>query len=143
MALPEHLTSGGTMTTKSLDQLSRRERQIMEILFKRGRANAAEVLADLPNPPTYTAVRGTLRLLEDKGFLRHEYDGPRYVYIPTANPSRAKASALKHLVRTFFNDSAGSAVAAMVGMFGDDLSDDDLETLQEAIDKARAKGGVR
>ena len=131
------------MTEKTLEQLSRRERQIMDIVFKRGRANAAEVLADLPNPPSYTAVRGTLRLLEEKGFLRHEYDGPRYVYTPTTDARRAKTSAVKHIVRTFFNGSAASAVAAMVGMFGDDLSDDDLEALQQAIDKARAKGGVR
>jgi BlaI family penicillinase repressor len=131
------------MAAKRLDHLSRRERQIMDIVFKRGRANAAEVHADLPNPPSYTAVRGTLRLLVEKGLLRHEYDGPRYVYIPTVNPARAKASAAKHLIRTFFNGSAGSAVAAMVGMFGDDLSDDDVKMLQQAIDNVRAKGGGR
>ena len=99
-----------------LDQLGRRERQIMEIIYRRGRANAAEVLADLPDPPTYTAVRGMLRLLESKGHLRHEQDGPRYVYIPTANPDRVSKSAVRHLVRTFFDNSAGSAVAAMVGI---------------------------
>ena len=130
------------MATKTLDQLSRRERQIMDIVFKHGRATANQVLEDLPDPPTYTAVRGTLRLLEDKGFLRHQYDGPRYVYLPTVNPTRAKAAAVKHLVRTFFNDSAASAVAAMVGMLGDDLGDDDLEALQQAIDKARTKAAA-
>ena len=131
------------MPNRQLDQLGRRERQIMEIVFKRGRANAAEVLAELPDPPTYTAVRGMLRLLESKGFLRHEQDGPRYVYYPTADPARVGRSAVKHLVRTFFDDSAGSAVAAMVGMYEDDLSDDDLDALERAIERARAKGGAR
>src|SRR5450755_3999005 len=106
-------------TSKSLDQLGRRERQIMEIIYTRGRANAAEVLNDLPDPPTYTSVRGMLRLLESKGYLRHEQDGPRYVYLPTANPGRVSKTALKNLVRTFFDNSAGSAVAAMVGMYRD------------------------
>ena len=81
------------MKKSGLEQLGRRERQIMEIIYRRGRANAAEVLADLPDPPTYTAVRGMLRLLESKGHLRHEQDGPRYVYFPTANPDRVSKSA--------------------------------------------------
>ena len=110
------------MKLKALDQLGRRERQIMEIIYKRGHANAAEVLADLSDPPTYTSVRGMLRLLESKGYLRHEQDGPRYVYSPTADPNRVSRSALKHLVRTFFDNSASSAVAAMVGMYGDKLN---------------------
>ena len=131
------------MAAKTVDQLSRRERQIMNIVFKRGRATAADVHEDLPDPPSYTAVRGTLRLLENKGFVRHEYDGPRYVYLPTVHPTRARASAVKHLVSTFFNDSAASAVAAMVGMLGDELTDEDFDTLREAIDKARSKGGAR
>ena len=131
------------MSAKSLEQLGRRERQIMESVYRRGRASAAEVLEDLPDPPSYSAVRGTLRLLEDKGLLRHEYDGPRYVYLPTTDPGRARISAVRHLVRTFFNDSAGSAVTAMVGMFGDELDDEELERLQQAIDEARAKGGAQ
>jgi predicted transcriptional regulator len=131
------------MTGKPLEHLSRRERQIMDIVFRRGRATAAEVHEDLPDPPTYTAVRGTLRLLVDKGVLRHEHDGPRYVYLPVVDPARAKTSALRHLVQTFFNDSAGSAVAAMVGMFGDDLSDEELAELERAIKQARKKGGAR
>ena len=129
------------MTGRALDQLGRRERQIMEIIHKRGRANAAEVLADIPDPPTYTAVRGMLRLLEGKGYLRHEQDGPRYIYSPTADPDRVGKSALKHLVRTFFDDSASSAVAAMVGVYEKDLSDADLDALQQVIDNARGKGG--
>lgn len=129
------------MKPNALDQLGRRERQIMEIVYKRGRANAAEVLGDLPDPPTYTSVRGMLRLLESKGHLRHEQDGPRYVYFPTAKADRVSKTALRHLVRTFFDNSAGSAVAAMVGMYGDTLSDDDLDALEAMIEKARAKGG--
>jgi predicted transcriptional regulator len=131
------------MKARALDQLGRRERQIMEIIYKRGRANAAEVLADIPDPPTYTAIRGMLRLLEGKGYLRHEQDGPRYVYSPTADPDRVSKSALKHLVRTFFDDSASSAVAAMVGVYENDLSEADLDALQLVIEKARSKGGVK
>src|SRR6266550_286735 len=129
------------MKKSGLDQLGRRERQIMEIIYRRGSANAAEVLADLPDPPTYTAVRGMLRLLEAKGHLRHEQDGPRYVYSPTADPGRVSKTAVSHLVRTFFDNSASSAVAAMVGMYEDRWSDDDLDHLERLIDKARGKAG--
>src|SRR5215210_6805981 len=130
------------MTKKSLHQLGRRERQIMEIVHRRGRTNAAEVLKDLPDPPTYTAVRGMLRLLESKGYLRHEQDGPRYVYFPTADTDRVSKSAVRHLVRTFFDNSASSAVAAMVGMYQDRWSDADLDNLEKLIEKARSKGGA-
>jgi BlaI family transcriptional regulator, penicillinase repressor len=129
------------MKNSGLEQLGRRERQIMDIIYRRGRATAAEVLGDLPDPPTYTAVRGMLRLLESKGHLRHEQDGPRYIYTPTANPERVSKSAVQHLVRTFFANSASSAVAAMVGMYEDRWSDDDLDKLEKLIEKARGKGG--
>jgi predicted transcriptional regulator len=95
-------------------ELGRRERQIMEIVYRRGRATAAEVLADLADPPSYSAVRGMLRYLEDKGHLKHEQDGPRYVYLPTAPQSRVRKSALTHLVETFFAGSAGAAAAALI-----------------------------
>jgi BlaI family transcriptional regulator, penicillinase repressor len=130
------------MVQKSLDELGRRERQIMEIIHKRGRANAAEVHGDLPDPPTYTAVRGMLRILEEKGYLRHEQEGPRYVYFPTADPRRVGRSALTHLVRTFFNGSASSAVAAMIGVYEKDLEDEDIERLQQLLDRARDKRGA-
>jgi BlaI family transcriptional regulator, penicillinase repressor len=130
------------MKNRGLDQLGRRERQIMEIIYRRGRANAAEVLADIPDPPTYTAVRGMLRLLESKGHLRHEQDGPRYVYFPTADHGRVSKSAVRHLVKTFFDNSASSAVAAMVGMYEDRWSDSDLASLEKVIEKARGKGGA-
>src|SRR5207245_10313208 len=81
--------------------LGRRERQIMDAVYRRGRASVAEVRAGLPDPPTYSAVRGMLRFLEDKGLLRHEQDGVRYVYIPTVAPAKARRSALRHLVRPF------------------------------------------
>ena len=129
------------MKNRGLEQLGRRERQIMEIIYRRGSASAAEVLADLPDPPTYTAVRGMLRLLESKGHLRHEQEGPRYVYHPTADPDRVSKSAVRHLVRTFFANSASSAVAAMVGMYEDRWSDEDLDHLERLIDKARSKAG--
>jgi predicted transcriptional regulator len=130
------------MSEHELAGLGRRERQIMDIVYRRGRANAAEVLEDLPNPPTYTAVRGMLRLLESKGYLRHEQDGPRYVYFPTADTDRVSKSAVKHLVRTFFDNSASSAVAAMVGMYEKRWSDEDFDRIAKMIEKARAKGGT-
>ena len=130
------------MKTRGLDQLGRRERQIMEIIYRRGSATAADVLADLPDPPTYTAVRGMLRLLESKGHLRHEHDGPRYLYFPTIDADRVSKSAVRHLVRTFFDTSASSAVAAMVGMYEDRWSEEDLDTLERLIEKARGKGGA-
>ena len=130
------------MKGNGLEHLGRRERQIMDILYRRGKANAAEVLDELPNPPTYTAVRGMLRLLESKGYLRHEQDGPRYVYFPTADTNRVSKSAMNHLVRTFFDNSASSAVAAMVGMYQDRWTDEDLNRIAELIDRARAKGGA-
>ena len=126
-----------------LEKLGSRERQIMEIIFRRGRATAAEVLEDLPDAPSNSAVRGMLRLLEEKGHLRHEYDGPRYVYLPTADPERVSRSAMRHLVRTFFDNSAGSAVAAMLGMYEARLGDDDLDRLENMISQARQKGGQR
>lgn len=126
-----------------LEKLGSRERQIMEIIFRRGRATAAEVLEDLPDPPSNSAVRGMLRLLEEKRHLRHESDGPRYVYLPTADPERVSRSAMRHLVRTFFDNSAGSAAAAMLGMYEARLGDDDLDRLEEMINQARTKGGQR
>src|ERR687884_605634 len=94
--------------------LSRRERQIIDILYAHGRATAAEVQAALPDPPSYSAVRAMLRILEEKGHVHHEQDGPRYVYLPTIAPERAKRSALKHLIQTFFNGSAEQAISALL-----------------------------
>src|SRR5438093_13348553 len=106
-----------SMKKSGLEQLGRRERQIMEIVYRRRISNADEVLADLPDPPTYTAVRGMLRLLQSKGHLRPEHDGPPYVYFPTANPDRGSKSAVRHLLRTSFDNSARPPGAGMVGMY--------------------------
>lgn len=128
--------------SKATEKLGSRERQIMDIIYRRGRATAAEVQADLPDPPSNSAVRGMLRLLEEKGHLRHESHGPRYVYLPTADPSHVSRSAMQHLVRTFFDNSASSAVAAMLGMYESRLKDADLDRLEALIEQARSKGGA-
>ena len=129
-------------TAHETDKLGSRERQIMDIIYRRGRATAAEVHNDLPDPPTNSAVRGMLRLLEEKGHLRHESDGPRYVYLPTIDPSKMSRSAVRHLVRTFFDNSASSAVAAMLGMYESRLKDSDLDRLEALIEQVRSKGGT-
>jgi predicted transcriptional regulator len=120
--------------------LSRRERQIMDIIYRRGRATAAEVLADLPDPPSYSAVRALLRVLEEKGHLRHEQDGPRYLFLPTVGRDRARRSALKQLVRTFFDGSTEEAAAALLDMSRDRLAPDELDRLSALIEKARKEG---
>jgi predicted transcriptional regulator len=121
-------------------RLGRRERQIMDVIYRRGRATAAEVLDDLPDPPSYSAVRGMLRLLEDKGHLRHEQDGPRYVYLPTTERDEARRSALAHLLRTFFDNSRESAMAALLDLGGTPLADDEYERLKHALEQAREPG---
>jgi BlaI family transcriptional regulator, penicillinase repressor len=105
-----------------LTQLGRRERQVMDVLFRRGHATAAEVLQDLPDPPSYSAVRGMLRLLEEKGYVAHDWDGPRHVYRPTADPAQVQRTVARHLLRTFFGNSMESAVAAMLGAADKPLS---------------------
>src|SRR6185437_12780455 len=126
------------MTNEKHLQLGRRERQIMDVIYRRGRASVTEVLADLTDPPSYSAVRGMLRLLEDKGYLRHEQEGPRYVYLPTADRKNVSKSAVRDLVRTFFDDSASSAVAAMLGQYEGQLSEAELDRLETLIERARA-----
>ena len=120
------------------DQLSRRERQIMDIVYAHGQATAAEVTAALPDPPSYSAVRALLRILEEKGHLRHQQDGPRYVFLPVVSRDRARRSALRNLVRTFFDGSPAQAAAALIDQA--ELSDDDFKRLAAVIDKARKEG---
>jgi predicted transcriptional regulator len=120
-------------------QLSRRERQIMDVIYRRGQATAAEVLEDLPDPPSYSAVRALLRLLEEKGHVRHEQDGPRYMYVPTVNRDRARKSALTHVVRTFFDGSATDAVAALLDGEGK-IDREELDRLSAMIEQARKEG---
>jgi predicted transcriptional regulator len=127
----------------SLADLGRRERQIMDVLFRRGQATAAEVLADLPDPPSYSAVRGMLRLLEEKGHVQHEWSGPRHVYRPTGELAEVQRSAARHLLRTFFNGSMESAVAAMLGAGERPPSAEELRRLGRLIEDARRKGGRR
>jgi predicted transcriptional regulator len=127
------------MTKTRHAQLSRRERQIMDVLYRHGRATAADVQTELPDPPGYSAVRAMLRILEAKGHTRHEQDGPRYVYVPTLPRDRAKRSALKHLLNTFFEGSAEQVVAALLEVSGDGLSEADLSKLRRLIDQARAE----
>jgi len=118
------------------DTLSRRERQILDVLYTRGSATAAEVREALPDAPSYSAVRALLRILEDKGHARHEQQGPRYVYYPQVPRDRARRSALKRLVATFFDGSAAQAAAALIG--SESLSSDELARLSALIDKARS-----
>ena len=120
--------------------LSRRERQIMDILYRLGSATAAETKENLPDAPSYSAVRSLLRILEDKGHLRHQYDGPRYVFTPIVTRPVAQKSALKQIVRTFFDGSATQAVAALLDMSAKDLSDEELEQLGKLVDQARREG---
>jgi predicted transcriptional regulator len=124
-----------------LARLGSRERQIMEILYRRDRATAAEVLADLADPPSYSAVRGMLRLLETKGLVRHEWDGPRHVYRPTGSRAKAEQSAARHLLKTFFNNSMDSALTALLGASDTPLTDADLRRLSKVIENERRKGG--
>jgi predicted transcriptional regulator len=120
--------------TKTTPQLSRRERQIMDVLYRAGRATAAEVQEGMPEAPSYSAVRTMLRILEDKGHVKHEQDGPRYVYIPTVARDKAKRSALKHVVNTFFDGSASQAMAALIDR---DIDDAELARIRELIDNAK------
>jgi BlaI family penicillinase repressor len=128
------------VTRASLTQLSRRERQIMDLLFRRGKATAAEVQRDLPDPPSYSAVRALLRILEQKGHVKHEQDGPRYVYVPRLDRDTARATALRHLVQTFFDGSTEQAMAALIDTSARTLGDAELERLAELIEKARKEG---
>ena len=118
-------------------ELSRRERQILDILYARGRATAADVQEGLPDPPSYSAVRAMLRILEEKGHVQHEQDGPRYVYVPTIGRERAKKTALRHVLTTFFDGSAAQAIAALLDESDTRLSEGDLDRLSQLIDRAR------
>ena len=127
MASPDPLTSS----------LSRRERQIMDVVYRVGKVTAAEVLAELPDPPSYSAVRAMLRLLEEKGHIRHEQDGPRYIYLPTVARSTVRKSALGHVVRTFFGGSVPTAMAALLE--SRPLSPEEYQRLSQMLDAARPK----
>jgi predicted transcriptional regulator len=130
---------GVHMASSPLSALSRRERQIMEIVYCRGRATAGEIHRELPDRPSYSTVRTLLRVLEEKGHLAHESDGPRYVYFPCVSAEKAKRSAIEQLLRTFFNNSAASAMAALLDMSSASLPEADLKRLAQLIERAKNK----
>jgi len=122
------------------DTLSRRERQIMDILYSRGSATAAEVQQNIHDAPSYSAVRALLRILEEKGHVKHSYDGPRYVYSPIISRPVAQKSALKQLVKTFFDGSTSNAVAALLDMSSKELSETERERRAEIVEQAKHEG---
>ena len=126
--------------TPEANELSRRERQIMDVLYELGRATAAEVRERLPDPPSYSAVRAMLRILEDKGHLRHKQDGPRYVFSPAVPREQARESALRRVVRTFFDGSPESAMSALLDLGVEDLDEEALRRLADRIAEARKEG---
>ena len=131
------------MHKTNIPQLSKRERQIMDAIYRRGRATAAEVRAEMPDAPTNTTVRGLLRILERKGHLRHEERGTKFVYSPSLPRQAAGTSILSHIVRTFFEGSAASAMAAMLGSSEGSVNGAELERLSELVRKERRKLGKR
>lgn len=131
------------MTKRAPDRsqsLSRRERQIMDVLYALRSATAAEVLERLPEPPSYSAVRAMLRILEEKGHVTHEQDGPRYLYRPTVERETARRGALEHLISTFFDGSPASAAAALLETADGRIDDEGLRRLSQLIEKAKREG---
>jgi predicted transcriptional regulator len=128
------------MSKKTTENLTRRERQIMDILHRRNRATAQEVLEELSDPPSYSAVRALLRLLEERGHVKHVQDGPRYVYSPAVTRGDARRSALAHVVHTFFAGSVEQTVAALVESPRSKLSGEELDRLAALIDRAKKEG---
>lgn len=128
------------MKERALIHLSRRERQIMDVVYGLGRATATDVLAGMPDPPSYSAVRAMLRVLETKGHLRHVLEGKSYVWVPTLGRSRASRSALQNMLKTFFDGSAEKAVAALLDISRTEMTDDELQRLSRLIEEARQEG---
>ena len=120
--------------------LSKRERQIMDVIYRLGEATAAEVRHEIPKPPTYSAVRAALRVLEEKGHLKHEYQGPRYVFKPTVKRERARRAVLHDVMRNFFDGSVEEVVIALLDISRSDLSDEERDRLLELIHKAQREG---
>jgi len=119
---------------------SRRERQIMDILYQRGQASASEVRAAMPDAPSYSAVRAMLRVLEEKGHVKHAAEGLKYVYIPVVNADKARRSAVKHLLDTFFTNSPDQVVAALLDVSSKHLTHQELDRMAEMIEKAKKEG---
>ena len=125
---------------KKMESLSRREREMMDIIFRATKATAGEVMEAMADPPSYSAVRATLRVLEQKGLLRHEDDGTRYVYRPTLNRDKARLSALDHVLATFFDGSVAHVVATLIERSGEELSDQELDHIAGLIEHAKKEG---
>ena len=131
------------MRTPTAVHLTRRENQIIEILYRRRRAAVEEIRSELPDAPSPSSVRKLLDIMIERGLLGREYDGPRYFYFPTAKPEEASRSALKQLVRTFFNDSPGSAMAALLDITSTPLSDAEYRRLSSLLKRVREQGDER
>lgn len=123
-----------------LTHLSRRERQILEILYERGKASAAEVRQAMPDAPGYSAVRALLRVLEEKGHVRHEEQGPKYVYLPVVPRNKARRSAVKHVMDTFFAGSPEQIVAALLDVSAARLTREELDRMAAMIEQAKREG---
>lgn len=127
------------MSEDKLQNLSRRERQIMDIVYRFGKVTSDQVLKHLPDPPTIHAVRRFMKILEEKGYLKHKWDGPKHVYSPTFDRKQAGEVAIEHLKRTFFNGSAAQAMTALFKHSESELSEEDLEAFSHLINKARKR----
>jgi BlaI family transcriptional regulator, penicillinase repressor len=128
------------MVLEKQHPLSRRERQIMDVLIAQGRASASDIQSLIPDPPGYSAIRATLRVMEEKGYIRHEQNGPAYVYAPKIAPERAKRSALKHILNTFFAGSAERMVAALLDVSSGNLDPSELDRIAALVEEARREG---
>lgn len=128
------------MSKQAMQTLSKREQQIMDIIYSRGQATAGEVLENLPEPPSYSAVRALLRVLVDKKHLHHRQEGQKYIYFPTVEREQVKHSALRRVLSTFFGGSTEEAVAALLDISDKRLSDEELNRMEEMIKKARKEG---
>ena len=126
--------------SNSAADLSRRERQIMDVIYRMGKATAVDVTEQIPDPPGNATVRKLLRILEEKGHLRHERDGSRFVYSPTVSKEAARESAMSHMLDTFFRGSAARAVIALLDQSDDELSESEREQISELIERSRREG---
>ena len=128
------------MAKNSHKHLSRREREIMDIIYKRGQATVTDVIEKMESPPSYSAVRALMRILEEKGALRHEQQGRKYVFLPAVTREKAKQSALKRMLNVFFNDSTEAAVAALLDISQTKMTDEEWDRLTSLINQAKKRG---
>ena len=138
--MPNKSDAASSSPSTTAAGLSRRESQVMDILHRRTGATVAEIMADLPDPPTYSAVRSVLRILSEKELIKHREDGPRYIYYPAQATETAREDVLAHVVRTYFGDSPEQAVTALLRMSDVDLSEAEIKRLRNTIRRARQSG---